>query len=77
MCLGRVSGRRALNDYATDEGRWDIPKEESLYNGSVILPTFIPPFEASDHDKNWVWGFLKGCSLKGYLQRALTGFGII
>ena len=24
-----------------------IPKQESLYNGSLILPTFIPPFEAS------------------------------
>ena len=24
-----------------------IPKYESLYKGSLILPTFVPPFEAS------------------------------
>ena len=26
-----------------------IPKQESLYKGSLILPTLIPPFEASDY----------------------------
>ena len=25
-----------------------IPKQESIYKGSLILPTFIPLFEASD-----------------------------
>ena len=44
-----------------DEGRSGNPKGESEYKGSLILPTFIPPFEASDNNFVLEQELAQGC----------------
>ena len=57
QCAGGPRVLRGLKRW--DEGRWGNPKNKSPHiRDSLILPTFIPPFEASKVCKGFraFWG---------------------